>query len=250
MEGSQSIKTFKKTIRRLFLTHMGDYIRSLYFQRQLSGMPTGRFSAVLDAGCGDGSYVLYMASTYPHLHVTGKDIMEFKGSNPFPNAEFVRCDLAHLADHEEYDFIYCIDVLEHIPDNSRVVQNIFTALKPGGFLYVHTPDRMPGKHILPAMFLKNFHKWEEEEHIGDMYTLEELEAALRQRGFDILLTQHTFGLVGQFAWELDRMTDMSLLIKVLLMPFLKILAHCAVRLPAGHGDLMVVARKPYPPGHL
>lgn len=243
MEPSPTITALKKAIRSLFLTHIGDYVRSLYLQRQMRKLPVEQFAQVLDAGCGDGNYVLHMAERYPHLHVTGVDIMEFRGSCPFPNATLVQGDLVHLADRECYDFIYCIDVLEHIPNNIKVLKNISGALKQGGYLYLHMPNRIAGKHILPAMFLEDFQKWEKDEHIGEMYTLEEIKTIVGQNNLEVLAAQHTFGSLGQLAWELDRMTDRILVLKAMLMPFLKALAQLAVRLPVKDGDLMVVARK-------
>jgi 2-polyprenyl-3-methyl-5-hydroxy-6-metoxy-1,4-benzoquinol methylase len=52
-----------------------------------------------------------------------------------------------LDEHNCYDFIWCIDVLEDILDNRRVVESFYRALKPGGYLYLHIPYDSSGKRI-------------------------------------------------------------------------------------------------------
>src|SRR5258708_9819274 len=40
-----------------------------------------------------------------------------------------------------FDFVLCSEVLEHIPDTSRVLAGIHRLLKPGGSLLLSTPQR-------------------------------------------------------------------------------------------------------------
>jgi SAM-dependent methyltransferase len=48
-------------------------------------------------------------------------------------------DLMNLHMHDEWDAAFLLDVIEHIPDDLRVLQQTYKALKPGGYLFITTP---------------------------------------------------------------------------------------------------------------
>jgi 2-polyprenyl-3-methyl-5-hydroxy-6-metoxy-1,4-benzoquinol methylase len=232
------------------IVSIGDYIRSLYFFGHLKRLPVIRFANVLDAGCGDGHYARRAALQYPHMHVVGIDIKLPEAERDMPSNVSLRCgDLSCLAEEDHYDLIYSIDVLEHIPNNPRVIENFYLALKYGGYLYIHMPNKLRGPHMFPEGFFDDFQAWSAEEHIGEHYALPELTSLLRQKGFEIMESAHTFGTIGLLAWEIDRVTDRHHAIKSLLMPFLKTLSILAVRLKAGRGDILVIGRKIGARGH-
>ena len=52
---------------------MGDYIRRMYFWREVEKLPVGRWTMVHDAGSGSGQYAVDFARRYPHLEVIGYD---------------------------------------------------------------------------------------------------------------------------------------------------------------------------------
>ena len=236
----------KDTIRRLFLTHIGDYVRTIHLLRQLSTLPPGSLHNVLDAGCGDGHHSLLLAKRFPSFHVTGIDIDLRLAGNGFKtsNVTLVRDDLLNLEHQQRYDFIFSIDVLEHIPDNQEVLRRLFAALRPGGYFYLHLPNKVQLRNILPSIFLKDFREWEEKEHVGILYDMHEIRSVLTQVGFDVINAQFTFGLLGKLAWEMDRATDKILLVKALLMPFMKTAARISTLLNARQGDLLLLSKKP------
>ncbi|MGB3906208.1 MAG: class I SAM-dependent methyltransferase, partial [Anaerolineae bacterium] len=207
-------------IRRTPLSpvHIGSYIRSLYFWREVDKLPVRDFQSVLDAGCGGGHYALEFARRYGHLKVVGYDLKARFTEQRLPQLRLEHRDLLSVHDEESYDFVYCIDVLEHIPDNRRVIANIHRALKPGGYFYLHMPYDHPGKRILPESLFRDFEQWARNEHIGRQYDLEEACHLLVEEGFDVLRSRHTFGFLGELAWELDRLTDGRPYLNTLLAP--------------------------------
>lgn len=224
--------------------HIGDYVRQGCFWKCVSTLSIGRCATILDAGCGDGHYAVKMARKFPYARVIAMDLRPVISLNKFPdNVSVVSGDLLFLSAAGTYDIIYSIDVLEHIPDNFRVIQNFFRALKPGGYLYIHMPNKTDGRYIFSRKFFQTFRDWEEKEHIGERYTLDELKDMVKGYGFELIKAQHTFGIVGQFAWELDRITDGKHVSKICIMPLLKLLGLVAIRLKPKHGDLLVLARK-------
>ena len=101
---------------------------------------------VLDLGCGNWSYV--RDQLQPHIK-SGK-------------VEYVSCDFCGKVDiiadiHElstsiaanTYDYVFCLDVFEHIPEPWIAVKELETILKPGGVALLTSPfnyqvHRQPG----------------------------------------------------------------------------------------------------------
>jgi 2-polyprenyl-3-methyl-5-hydroxy-6-metoxy-1,4-benzoquinol methylase len=245
------IKKQFKAIARFFIqntcfrpVHIGQYVRSLHFRRQCQRLPLRQFRGILDAGCGDGSYALEMAITCPWAEIQALDL----SLPPLPldaptNLSSVRGDLHQLVGIEEFDFIYCIDVLEHIRNNQQVVRNFHRKLGRGGYLFLHMPNDDRQKMIFPNRFFHDFNQWADHEHIGEQYSLPELILLLTKTGFSICHTQYTFGWLGSLAWELDRLTDRHWRTKIILMPILKLLARISIHTRPCRGSLLVVAQK-------
>jgi len=226
--------------------HMGDYIRRMYFWREVEKLPVERWTRVLDAGSGSGQYAVDFARRYPHLEVIGYDLKaEFPVDKLPPNLRLEHYDLLTLEETDAFDFIYSIDVLEHVRDNQRVIANLYRALHPGGYLYIHIPYDVPGKRIFPERWFAAFNEWAHEEHVGEQYTLEEARALLEAIGFTIVHAQWSFGFWGELAWEIDRLTDRVRLLKLGLAPLLKGMARIAVsrRVNGQRGNVLVLGVK-------
>jgi len=207
-------------------------------------LPVDRFTKVLDAGCGRGQYSRKMAQTFPWIEVIAMDIKmrDLQGDHS-PNLFFKQGNLLKLEDKYTYDFIYCIDVLEHIPNNVKVMQNFYEALKYGGYLYLHMPCDIGKECIFPDQFLAEFNRLASKEHIGEQYPLNEIKSILQKIGFKIIEVEYTFGFPGELAWELDRITDRKIALKVLLMPLTKLLGQIAVMSKLKRGNVLVLAKK-------
>ena len=133
--------------------------------------------------------------------------------------------------------------LVHIPNNQKVLENIYKSLKTGGYFFLHMPSKNTDERIFPKRFFKDFDKWLEKEHIGEMYDLKELERMLNFIGFKTIEFCETFGFLGSFAWEIDRITDKCKLLKVVLAPLLKFIAHLDVRFSKNGKGILILARK-------
>jgi SAM-dependent methyltransferase len=158
------------------------------------------------------------------------------------NISFAVQDLKKLNITGTFDFIHCINVLEHIRENPQVVECFHAALKQGGYLYLHVPNKSES-YILPLRFFPAFSAWAEEEHVGEMYTLEGLKNMVSGKGFAVQVVLYAFGFTGQLLWELDRITGNARVIKILLMPLLKLQSHIAVKIPTNHSYLLILARE-------
>ena len=76
-----------------------------------------------------------------------------------------------------------------------------------------------------------------------MYDLEELKEIINSIGFKIIKVRETFDFWGSFAWEIDRITDKYIFLKIILMPLLKLFAHLDVMFSKKGGGILILARK-------
>jgi SAM-dependent methyltransferase len=109
----------------------------LFVDEVLKDLPHG--SLVLDAGCGGGSFDYGL---FPHLRIVGLDIRS-KNWNPdaYSHAGFVISDLISFPlKGSIFDFVVCQYVLEHIDDFPATVENLASAVKPGGKIYLSFPN--------------------------------------------------------------------------------------------------------------
>src|SRR5439155_1247949 len=97
---------------------------------------------LLNVGCGTGGFnklargagadawgvdASSEAATIAALRTPGRILCAVAAELPFPTASF--------------DVIYCYSTLEHVADAASAVREMVRALRPGGLLYLHTPNR-------------------------------------------------------------------------------------------------------------
>ena len=110
-------------------------IRSL--QRYVAG---GRF---LDIGCSGGFMV--EAARESGFSTVGIDLdrpaIDY-ARNHYPGNEFYCATVEDLAEMAPapFDLIYTSEVIEHVPDAGSFCEYIGKFLRPGGFLFITTPD--------------------------------------------------------------------------------------------------------------
>lgn len=177
---------------------------------------------VLDAGCGDGLLSLAMAKRHPRWSLVGVDLREdmLAGAREravaraLPNARFVAGNLEQPLPERERDVVLAVECLSEIPDDRQALRMMRAALAPGGLLVVQVPER-DWRPVLPG----SSGTWREQVRQG--YTAEELEAALREAGFEAVQVQPTYRSLAAAAQEVrDRIKDRGLLVRLLAFPFL------------------------------
>ncbi|MEZ4985393.1 MAG: methyltransferase domain-containing protein, partial [Saprospiraceae bacterium] len=120
-----------------------------------------------------------------------------------------------------FDLIYSVDVFEHIRPEEMPFEQAREKIKTGGYLLV----KMPSRHqltILPEDWFEDHHHWLEDEHIGQVYELEDLAARMREAGFEVIYAAYADGWWSRLGWELGYLSSKAGKISQLLcLPFAK-----------------------------
>lgn len=103
---------------------------------------------VLDMGCGAGRFAEVAASS--DAKFVGLDLSSAVEATRdtlrarFPRAEVVQGDiLAPPFRHGSFDYVYCLGVLQHTPDNAGGVRSVVRLTKPGGRFAMTIYGRKP-----------------------------------------------------------------------------------------------------------
>ena len=107
-----------------------------YFQYKKSDIHSLK---MLELGCGNGSILHHLERN--GIDIEGADIFleGLKLCRQITNAPLYHLDARHLPFLENYDIIGAFDMLEHIQNDSEVLQEIRRSLKPEGIIIVTVP---------------------------------------------------------------------------------------------------------------
>ncbi|MFH1190101.1 MAG: class I SAM-dependent methyltransferase [Candidatus Omnitrophota bacterium] len=90
--------------------------------------------SILDAGCGQGEFLKYIASKNPEASLTGIDLTD----NHHPSIRFLKGDVLKTDLGRGFDVICSLAVIEHLDDPALFLMRLKDALKPGGIMAIMT----------------------------------------------------------------------------------------------------------------
>ncbi len=95
---------------------------------------------VLDAGCGPGMHARF-AAEFGAREVVAFDLspaVEVARENVegYSQVNVVQADIYHPPFRQEFDYVYCIGVLQHLPDPKKAFLNLARLLKNGGWFSI------------------------------------------------------------------------------------------------------------------
>lgn len=175
---------------------------------------------VLDAGCGDGLLSLAIAQRHHSWEVVGVDVLSEAISTArrraqqrgLGNVRFVHGDLLDPRSERNFDAVLAIECLTEIPHDQGALRTMTAALRQGGILIAHVPERSWAP-ILPG----SAPIWRHEVRHG--YSAEEFAAALRNAGVTAVRVLPTLQGTVALAQELrDRIINRSLVLRALAFP--------------------------------
>jgi 2-polyprenyl-6-hydroxyphenyl methylase/3-demethylubiquinone-9 3-methyltransferase len=113
---------------------------------------------VLDIGCGGG--ILSESMAKKGANVTGIDLSEkalkIADLHSLESGVPVRYELISAEDlaakePEKYDVVTCMEMLEHVPNPSAIVQACARLVKPGGHVFFSTLNRNPKSYLFAVI---------------------------------------------------------------------------------------------------
>ncbi|GGK74212.1 bifunctional 2-polyprenyl-6-hydroxyphenol methylase/3-demethylubiquinol 3-O-methyltransferase UbiG [Amphritea balenae] len=110
---------------------------------------------VLDVGCGGG--ILSEAMAHRGAEVTGIDMGEaplkvakLHGLETGVSISYRQITVEELATEQpgSYDIVTCMEMMEHVPDPSSIVDACSRLVKPGGKVFFSTLNRNPKSYLM------------------------------------------------------------------------------------------------------
>lgn len=118
--------------------NINDENRQIWLEKTLSALPQG--TRILDAGAGE----LSNQPLCDHLSYVSQDFCQYEGVGNGrglqtgqwdTNGIDLVCDIAAIPEPDaSFDAILCSEVLEHVPDPTKALDEFARLLKPGGKL--------------------------------------------------------------------------------------------------------------------
>lgn len=135
------------------------------------------FKSLLEVGCGTGFVLKGIHDKYPTASLFAVEYYSEgieHASKRVPTAKIKQLDATKMNEIGVYDVVASFDVVEHIPDDVKALNNFYSALKEGGSLILTVPQH-------PSMWSKS------DDFAGHIrrYTRSELLDKVRNSGFTV-----------------------------------------------------------------
>src|SRR5215213_545693 len=155
------------------------YDRWRWVQRFSAGGPV----RTMDAGSGNGAFAMFAAA----VGLTGIR---------FPVGDLRELD-RFAGELGTFDQVSCLEVIEHILDDRKLLRDLASVIRPGGRLLLTTPadDHRP-------FYGETISGHEDGHHVRVGYTPEEMEALLAEAGFADVTHHRLSGIVSQAGFNL------------------------------------------------
>lgn len=216
---------------------VGEFIRFKYIKNLFDKMEKEP-EEILDAGCGGGLYSSYLSKRYPNSKITACDINN-NIKRVDDNVTFLIKDLLSLEYERKFDLIICVDVIEHIANDEKVIENFSTSLRDRGSLVLHVP-KYPLEY---KYFIKYYHQ---DDHIRDGYQSDQIKTILKKYNLEVVSYKPTFNAIETFIWEIGyilRKNKFSKMAYFALFPILSVILKFDFRENKKGNGILIHAKK-------
>jgi len=144
---------------------------------------------VLDYGCGIGTAIKMLSEKHPQAQIYGFDVNRFE--ERVVDDFYIRSEF-----YFQFDRIYFMHSLAHIPDLVNMLQRLYDFQKPNAKLVVITPN-------YDWLWLKNGHKdVKSDSTVICHFTMKSLKDTFLEAGYEIEMSGMYGNLLGQQAERL------------------------------------------------
>jgi SAM-dependent methyltransferase len=127
----------------------GRRLRQELARASIERFANGRPLRVLDAGAGEGLLATALGRRHPDWTVAAVDLSEealargreLAAERHAANVRFERADVTKPLGTAEYDAVAALECLLEIEEDEAALQSFARALRPGGLLVAHVPER-------------------------------------------------------------------------------------------------------------
>jgi len=155
---------------------------------------------VLELGCGNGNTLRVTEAACLRGKVIGSDLFHsgLVLARKRVNCPLVQADVQNLPFAGGFDLVSFYDVLEHIQDDRKMLEQVREILAPGGYVVITVPAD-PG---LWSYF-------DEASHHQRRYTLETLSRLLEEGGYEIIRLTAFMSLTYPLVWMRRKLTRIN-----------------------------------------
>lgn len=161
---------------------------------------------LLDIGCGSGAFTIGAARMgYDALGLSWNERNQTVAAKrasivKAQGAHFDVCDVRHLGERADllckFDVVVCLETIEHILDDHKLMVNIRMCLKPGGVLLLTTPNR-GFRAIGPVPDDGHLSVVEDGGHVRRGYLEPDLRSLCERAGLEVDSISYCSGLLSQ-----------------------------------------------------
>ncbi len=204
---------------------------------------------LLDAGSGFAQYDRFLLKTFQHVVIDSVDVKTdylednqnyFRDEINQKRISFYEADLLNFSQKEMFDFVICIDVLEHIEEDTLVIKNLSQCLKPDGIFLMHSPSHYSEEDADEDDTFVG-------EHARTGYSKADIEKKLMEADLLPIKTHYTYGKWGRRGWILSVKWPMIAFTKIGLFAVIPLMFYYPVVMPfcliMNYADLFTKNRK-------
>lgn len=195
---------------------------------------------LLDIGCGLGTFLKIAKST--GFNIAGNDISSYAQrvvknelKVPFYPGEVFKASLPK----ESFDIVTAWDVFEHIPQVNETFQSVAKTLRPGGFLFLTTPNIKSWDSKVLGKYWYGYKKIP--EHLI-FFSPESIKKLLKANGFNVIAVK-TWGFERDLEFLSQKISLYIPWFKKFAGPLINLLAFGDKSIYLPVTDMIVVAQK-------